>query len=132
MHPLEFMEQAKDKAFRNKLAQNPKETLADMGMDVGDAKVKLVSNTANVVHIPMPTDPNASISDDKLSSVAGGFRIKFGASSLGTVLSTASSADVANLTGKATAKTRVIVKDQHGSVLSDDDVTVKLPKGLKQ
>ncbi len=132
MHPLEFMEQAKDKAFRNKLTQNPKATLAAVGMDVGDAQVKLVSNTANVVHVPMPADPNASISDDRLGTVAGGARISFGASSLGTFLSTASSADVANLTGKATAKTRVIVKDQHGSVLSDEDVKIKLPKGLKQ
>ncbi len=130
MHPLEFMERAKDKTFRSQLQKDPNGTLKSVGMDVGESEVKLVSNTADVIHIPMPPDPNEAIQDTALEEVAGGFFGKIGASSLGTALSTASSADILNLRGKNKIKVKSKVRDvDTGEIVHSEEQSFKMPKG---
>ncbi len=133
MHPLEFMERAKEKTFRSQLMKDPNGTLKSVGLDVGESTVKLVSNTADVIHIPMPPDPNEDIQDSDLGEVSGGgffSKLKIKASSLGSALSTASSADVLNTRGKNTTTVKAkFVDADTGETVGDTEVTAKLPKG---
>jgi hypothetical protein len=54
---------------------DPKAVLAEYGMDVPDGMdVKVVENADNCVHITMPAPPSGhmELSDEELSSAAGG------------------------------------------------------------
>ncbi len=95
---------ANDKGFRNRIRTDAKSALAEIGTDTGDVQVKVVEDTATVLHIAMPNNPNALLDDSTLEDVAGGgwnpFKKKSWrkkASSFGSVGSTASSADLADV-----------------------------------
>ncbi len=91
---------ANDKDFRNRLRTDAKSALAETGTDTGDVQIKVVEDTATVLHIAMPSNPNVLLDDSTLEDVAGGgwnpFK-KVKSSSFGSVGSCASSADVAKV-----------------------------------
>ena len=65
----------KDDAVKQRFMSDPKAVLAEYGMDVPDGMdVNVVENTDTTVHITMPAPPNGhqNLSDEELSSAAGG------------------------------------------------------------
>ena len=60
--------------FRDRLAADPAAALADKGMRLpaGIREVRVAENTADTFHVIFPGSPNASLSDDALTEVAGG------------------------------------------------------------
>ena len=65
----------KDEALKARFMSDPKAVLAEYDMDVPDGMdVKVVENADNCVHITMPAPPSGSneLSDEELSSAAGG------------------------------------------------------------
>ena len=65
----------KDEALKARFMADPKAVLAEYDMDVPDGMdVKVVENADNCVHITMPAPPSGSneLSDEELSSAAGG------------------------------------------------------------
>ena len=65
----------KDDALKQRFMSDPKQVLAEYGMDVPDGMdVKVVENADNCVHITMPAAPEGhqSLSDEELSAAAGG------------------------------------------------------------
>ena len=61
-----------DDGFKKKLLSNPVATLKAESVPVADGvTVKVLENTANVVHIVIPTRPT-ELSDEDLDQVAGG------------------------------------------------------------
>ena len=74
-----------DPDFRAQLEADPRAVLAqrDLRVEPEDAEVRLHMNTPDVFHLVMTGDPNAAVSDQYLSAVAGGSS----ASSAGSVSS---------------------------------------------
>jgi hypothetical protein len=65
----------KDEALKARFMTDPKVVLAEYGIDVpANMNVNVVENTDNTVHITMPLAPDGPVglSDEELSSVAGG------------------------------------------------------------
>ena len=65
----------KDEALKQRFMNDPKAVLAEYGMDVPDGiAVNVVENTDNTVHITLPMAPDGGVelSDEELSSAAGG------------------------------------------------------------
>ena len=74
-----------DPDFRARLEADPRGELAarNLRVEPADADVQLHVNTPDVFHLVMGADPNAAVSDQQLSAVAGGSS----ASSAGSVSS---------------------------------------------
>ena len=70
----------KDDALKQRFMNDPKQVLAEYGMDVPDGMdVKVVENSDNTVHITMPMAPRGNeLSDEALSAAAGGTLNAFG------------------------------------------------------
>ncbi len=108
MDQLEFIARAiQDQDFRARLKANPKQVAEEAGTDLEGIQLKVVENTADTFHVAMPSNPNDFLEDDALEDVAGGrsrFRTDCGfggsrfnryiLSSVGTIASTASTAEV--------------------------------------
>ena len=65
----------KDEALKARFMADPKAVLAEHGMDVPDGMdVKVVENADNCVHLTIPAPPSEymELSDEELSSAAGG------------------------------------------------------------
>ena len=65
----------KDEALKTRFISDPHEVLAEYGIPVpGDIDVKVVENGDDRVHITMPMPPSGhhDLTDEELSSVAGG------------------------------------------------------------
>ena len=65
----------KDDILKQRFMNDPKQVLAEYGMDVPDGMdVKVVENSDNCVHITMPMAPGGhhDLSDEELSAAAGG------------------------------------------------------------
>jgi len=65
----------KDEALKARFMADPKAVLAEHGIDVPDGiNVNVVENSENTVHITMPMAPDGhhELSDEELSTVAGG------------------------------------------------------------
>ena len=65
----------KDDALKQRFMSDPKQVLAEYGMDVPDGMdVNVVENSDNTVHITMPMAPDGhhDLSDEELSAAAGG------------------------------------------------------------
>ena len=59
--------------LRAELDADPRAFLAGRGMEFpAGAELRVVPNTAEVFHLVMPADPNAIVSDEALSGIAGG------------------------------------------------------------
>lgn len=61
-----------DAEFRAQVQANPKAAMADKGLDVPHADVRVVADTPDTRHFVLPPDPNAALADDTLASVSGG------------------------------------------------------------
>lgn len=62
-----------DDGFHTRLLADPTATLAAEGVDVPEgARVVVLENTDDVVHLVIPAKPT-ELTDDQLDSVAGGF-----------------------------------------------------------
>ena len=63
-----------DVALRTRVgAADPEETLAQLGITPPEnMETRIVENTEDVVYFVLPPDPNAELSDESLSGVAGG------------------------------------------------------------
>ncbi len=128
MHHMDFIARAmQDKTFRDRLKANPEQVVQESGTNLNGARIKVVENTADTFYVAMPGNPNAFLDDGTLEKVAGGgwnpFKaikdLGIKASSAGTVLSTASSADIANVAGKNTEKVAVVTVNTDTGVISD-------------
>ena len=76
---------------RAELDADPRAFFVARGVDVPDGmEVRVADDTADTVHLVMPPNPNNAISDEALTSIAGGTG-SVDASSLATIISTASS-----------------------------------------
>ena len=65
----------KDDALKQRFMSDPKQVLAEYGMDVPEGmNVNVVENSDNTVHITMPMAPDGhhELSDEELSAAAGG------------------------------------------------------------
>ena len=65
----------RDEALKARFMSHPKPVLKEYGLEVPeDVEVKVVENSENHVHITMPSPPpgHDQLTDDELSSVAGG------------------------------------------------------------
>ena len=65
----------KDDALKQRLMSDPKQALAEYGMDVPDGMdVKVLENSDNTVHITLPMAPDGhhDLSDDEITAAAGG------------------------------------------------------------
>ncbi len=61
------------------------DALSELGLDLPPGtEARIVANTSDTVHVVLPPDPNASLSDEALSMVAGG-KSASSAGSAGTV-----------------------------------------------
>jgi len=64
-----------DETFKEKLKNNPRDALADHGVKVpSGAKVKVVENSAEIVHFVLPTPPRDELSEEDLMKIAGGLQ----------------------------------------------------------
>ena len=61
-----------DPEFRERVQADPKAALADKGLDVPHADVRVVADTPDTRHFVLPPDPNAPLSDDTLAPISGG------------------------------------------------------------
>ena len=76
---------------RAELDADPRSFFASRGVDLqAGADFRVVANTADVFHMVLPPNPNASLDDQSLESVAGGTGAQ--ASTFSTVIGTVSSA----------------------------------------
>ena len=89
---IRLSEDYRDKPeVRAELDADPRSFFASRGIDLqAGADCRVVANTADVFHLVMPPNPNASLDDQSLESVAGGTDVP--ASTFGTVIGTISSA----------------------------------------
>ena len=63
----------RNESARSELDADPRAFFHQRGYDVpGEAEIRVVANTPDVVHLALPPDPNEMIADDVLTSVAGG------------------------------------------------------------
>ena len=70
----------KDEALKARFMSDPKAVLAEHGIDVPDnIGVNVVENSDNTIHITLPMSPSGAtdLSDEELSTVAGGFDDKY-------------------------------------------------------
>lgn len=75
----------RDAGFRHRLETNGAATLREMGFQVPPGvEVKVVQNTASLIHFVLPPDPNSELTDEALSVAAGGSTVGT-AGSAGTV-----------------------------------------------
>ena len=63
-----------DPEFRARMERDPKGALESMGVALPFDEVRLAVNTADVVHVVLPPDPNAKLRDEQLDAVSGGSR----------------------------------------------------------
>lgn len=64
---------AKDKTFKRRFVADPKGVLAEEGILVSDeVELKVVEDTAKVVHLVLPLEASGELSDADLAKVAGG------------------------------------------------------------
>ncbi len=64
-----------DEEFRSAIDDGREDAFAAFGMEtpgLQDMDVRVVANTDEIRHFIMPPDPNASLTDEQLSSIAGG------------------------------------------------------------
>ena len=62
-----------DKDFKKALVDNPKEALGQLGVQVPeDVEVKVVEESAKVVYMVLPVNPD-ELTDEQLDEVAAGF-----------------------------------------------------------
>ena len=61
-----------DADFRAELQANPKAALAAGGWDIPVEDVVVAVNDAETTHVVFPPDPNAALSDEQMTGVAGG------------------------------------------------------------
>ena len=80
-----------DPALRARAAAAPREVLSERGIEMPDAfggyDVRIVANTAEIYHLPLPPDPNADLADDDLRAVAGGSNCAGSAGAMSSVSS---------------------------------------------
>ena len=62
----------KDKEFRARVEADPKAALAEKGVDVPAEDVRVAVDKEDNLHVVLPTDPNAEMSDEELKMVSGG------------------------------------------------------------
>lgn len=79
-----------DAAFRSEVHADPIGAFRDRGITFGDLPPRdfeVVANTEEVVHLVLPPDPNANLSDEALALVQGGSTASSAGSvgSLGTI-----------------------------------------------
>ena len=66
-----------DKEFKKALVDNPKKALCQLGVQVPeDVKVKVVEESAKVVYLVLPVNPD-ELTDEQLDAVAGGSCAKY-------------------------------------------------------
>ena len=79
--------------------------LAALGVDnPGGAELRVVADTPEVYHLPMPLDPNDVVADTALSNVAGGSTVGTGGS-VGSAGSFACSTAPSSMSSVSTAST---------------------------
>ncbi|MCL6560657.1 MAG: NHLP leader peptide family RiPP precursor [Firmicutes bacterium] len=62
-----------DRDFKKTLLDKPKETLRQLGVQVPEeAEVKVVQESANMVYLVLPVNPD-ELTDEQLHAVCGGF-----------------------------------------------------------
>ena len=80
------------------------DSLSELGIVLPPGiEVRIVANTADTFHIVMPPDPNADLSDEALSMVAGGKSASTAGSAgtVGTISSVCGSAGTVSTAGSA-------------------------------
>lgn len=68
----------KDKDFRSRMEADPKAALAEKGVDIPAEDVRVAVDKEDNLHVVLPTDPNAEMSDEELKMVSGGIRLAGG------------------------------------------------------
>ncbi len=87
---LDALDFVYDPRFRAELEVDPHAALADRGMTMPEnTELRVHVNTSDTTHVVFPGDPNATISDEGLQTVAGGSTV--GSAATTTTASTASS-----------------------------------------
>ena len=62
-----------DPEFKARLLERPAEVFGEHGLELaGNAELRAVESTANVVYLMLPAKPSEELSDDALENVAGG------------------------------------------------------------
>ena len=62
-----------DEEFKARLMANPKDAMAEVGMDVPEGlEIEVVENTQEKVYLIIPPKPDGELSDDDLDKVSGG------------------------------------------------------------
>ena len=61
-----------DPEFRMRVEEDPKEALESKGLFLRVDEVRVAVDTPDTSHFVFPPNPNAGISDERLSAVAGG------------------------------------------------------------
>lgn len=97
-----------DAEFRRRAAAEPRAALAGAGLEIEppEMEVRVRANTADVVYVAMPPDPNVALRDDQSASVVGGSTASTGgsagtATTMSSVPSTISSASTASTLASA-------------------------------
>ena len=92
-----------DPEFRETVKTDPQRVFSENGIELPDYMEARVScNTADTFYFVMPQDPNLSLSDEELSMIAGGGKVKAGsAGSVGTASSVASAPSCASSASSA-------------------------------
>lgn len=65
-----------DAGVRARAEAEPRAVLVEYGLDAlapPGADVRIVANTGDTSHVMLPPDPNAEMSDEALTNIAGGF-----------------------------------------------------------
>jgi Nitrile hydratase, alpha chain len=61
-----------DEAFKQRLVADPRAALQEQGLPVPDGKaVRVVEDTAEMVHLVLPAKPAGDLSDEQLARIAG-------------------------------------------------------------
>ena len=62
-----------DEEFKARLLANPKDAMAEVGMDVPEGvEIEVVESTQEKVYLIIPPKPDGELSDDDLDKVSGG------------------------------------------------------------
>ena len=63
----------RDPAFRARCEEDPRAVLAEEGVDLPPGmEVRFVADAADTLHVTMPVDPNAPLSEEELAMAGGG------------------------------------------------------------
>ncbi len=63
-----------DEVFKRRLLADPREALAEMGVEVPPGhEVRVVEDTERVRHLVIPPSPSEELSEEQLDQVAGGY-----------------------------------------------------------